>query len=209
RPSCWFDTVSGGGLMIKPPQSNGCTCEVTAPFTFALGTVSTEPATPQIYSTSGPSLPVKHLYVNVGGMGDYSDKDGHLWVADQTHRPTPKIPILQFRPGRKFYKGGRDVMRSAIFTRIDNTDTPFLFATMARGLKTLTIRLDRKGSGKSASYDVALGFSAPPGDKAGQRVFDVAVAGKTVLKGLVVGRIGKVFSQHGKGPQRCSRAWMW
>jgi len=184
RPSCWFDTVSGGGLMIKPPQSNGCTCEIAAPFTIALGTVDHEPATPQIYSTIGPSYPAKHVYVDFGGVGDHHDPKGNLYVAAVTHRPFPKIPIMQFRANLKYYEGGRGIARSSIFTKIKNTDTSFAFATRAHGLQTATIPLGKKDQTAKHKWNVALGFAAPPGDKPGQRVFDIKLQGKTVLKGF-------------------------
>jgi len=188
RPSCWFDTVSGGGLMIKPPQSFGCTCEVIAPFTFALGTVEQEPATPQVFSAIGPTRPVKHLYVDFGAMGDHRDPSGNLYLADSTHRGPPKIPMLRFNVRKAFYEGGRDVVRSAVFTKIENTDVPFAFATTAFGLKTATIPLAGEGDGQEGVYHVALGFAAPPGDRPGQRIFDVKLQGRVVLKDFDVAK---------------------
>ena len=168
--------------MIKPPQSNGCTCEISAPFTFALGTVDHEPATPQIYSTRGPSRPAKHIYIDFGGMGDHHDPQGNLYVAAVTHRPTPKIPIMQFRANLKYYEGGRGIAHSSIFTKIENSDIPFVFATRAHGLKSATIPLSKKDDTTQRKWTVALGFAAPPGDTLGKRVFDVKLEGKTVLE---------------------------
>jgi hypothetical protein len=57
---------------------------------------------------------------------------------------------------------------------------PFVFATAAEGMKRCTIPLTTTELGKRR-YRVLLGFAAQPGDKPGQRVFDVKLNGKTVL----------------------------
>ena len=57
---------------------------------------------------------------------------------------------------------------------------PFVFATAARGLEKCVVALTKPDVPKRA-YTVRLGFSALPGDKRGQRVFDVKINGETVL----------------------------
>ena len=78
------------------------------------------------------------------------------------------------------YEGADDLRRSALYTPIDNTDIPFVFASAMRGLKTCSLPVNRPADGR-ASYKVRLGFSAPRGDRPGQRVFDVKLDGKIVL----------------------------
>ena len=58
-------------------------------------------------------------------------------------------------------------------------------ASAARGLNTARIPIaeDDKGGG---TFNIRLGFSALPGDKPGQRVFDVKLNGKTVLKDFAI-----------------------
>ncbi|MHC4982931.1 MAG: malectin domain-containing carbohydrate-binding protein, partial [Planctomycetota bacterium] len=180
RSSCWFDTVSGGGVMIKPPQSHGCSCQVAAPFTIAMGQVTVPPAAPQIYSAWGPLTPVKHLNIDFGATGDRHDSSGNLWLASKVHRPA-RLPVIRFQVLETLYSGGGNIARSSLFTPIENTDVPFVFASAVRGLKKCVVPLLSEGQGK-AVFDVRLGFAAPPGDKVGQRVFDVKVEGKTVLK---------------------------
>jgi beta-galactosidase len=49
--------------------------------------------------------------------------------------------------------------------------------------------------GEKGPYIVRLGFAALPGDKPGQRVFDVKLNGKVVLKGFdIIKEAGKVDS---------------
>lgn len=177
RPSCGIDTSSGSGVMVKPPHSISCRCEISMPFTVALGQVRTPLVASQVFSQSGTNLPVKHLYLDFAAMGDRRDAQGNLWS------PPRGAGGMVLGCGAKIecYTGSADVQRSSGFTPIENTDTPFVFATALRGLKSCTIPLTAPGGG-THTYVVRLGFAALPGDKPGQRVFDVKLDGKTVLK---------------------------
>jgi len=175
RASCWVDTASGGGMMIKPPHAISCKCEVSMPFTVALAQVPQEPAVPHTFAQPGPSLPVKHLYLDLGGTGSRHDSKGNLWIP---LKPGKHQLLLMFGEKPTFCEGGGPVQRSANYTPIENTDVPFVFATAMRGLQKCIIPLAESGT---AAYKVRLGFSALPGDKPAQRVFDVKLDGKTVL----------------------------
>ncbi len=175
RSSCWIDTSSSGGTMIKPPHSISCQCEVSMPFTFAMGTVPTPVALSQYFCQPGPALPVKHLRLDFGCTGDRRDKKGRLWVL-----PRAKSPMaldLQYNVG---IEGGEAVRRSAVYTPIENTDAPFVFATCLVGMERCTFPISEDPKGEK--YKVRLGFSALPGDKKAERVFDVKLNGKVVLK---------------------------
>lgn len=179
RSNCWVDTVSGGGMMIKPPQAIGCICPWSLPFTVALTQVPTQPAVPQVFAAPGPKLPVKHLHVAFGASGDRRDGAGNLWLA--TSRPVDHPLLLGSNVTLALYPGGDEVRRSGVFTPVENTDVPFVFASAVRGLKRCIVSVTTPSDGAGA-YRVRLGFSALPGDKPGQRVFDVRLNGATVLK---------------------------
>ena len=188
RMSCDFDAFSGGGMMVKPPNAVGCKCSWSLPFTIALGQVNTPPATPQSFAQPGPALPVKHLYLDMGGNGARRDKHNNLWLP-----PMPGGHFLLLRTGGEWsmYEGGTALQRSSLYTPIENTDVPFVFASAFRGLKHFKIPVTNPG-GAAQSYTVRLGFSALPGDKVGQRVFDVKLDGETVLKDFdIVKETGK------------------
>jgi len=178
RMSCLFDAVSGGGMMIKPPMAIYCGCDWSLPFSVAMGQVSTPPATPFLFAQPGPALPVKHLYVNLGAVGDRRDRDGNLWLT--TERPHRHKLLLGLPVSVVKYPGGGDALRSPSYPPVENADVPFVFASATRGLKRCTVPVTTPADGKGR-YRVRLGFAAPPGDKPGQRVFDVKLNGKTVL----------------------------
>ena len=181
RMSCLFDAVTGGGMMLKPPMAVYCSCSWSLPFTVAMGQVEAPPATPFLFAQPGPVLPVKHLYLNFGGAGDRRDRDGNLWLT--TQRPHRHKLLIELQTKLVKYAGGEFVGRRSRNPPVKNTGVPFVFDTAVRGLKRCTVPVTTLADGKGR-YRVRLGFSAPPGDKPGQRVFDVRANGKTVLAGF-------------------------
>jgi outer membrane protein assembly factor BamB len=189
RMSCSFDAVSGGGMMIKPPNAVYCKCSWSLPFTIALGQVSTPPVVAQQFAQPGPNLPVKHLYLDFGAGGDRRDKEGNLWI--RPNRPPGHHLILGYGSTTALYPGGRDVRRSSQYTPVENTAEPFVFASATVGLKRCILPVTTPADGAGA-FKVKLGFAALPGDKPGRRVFDVRLNGKTVLKNFdVIKEAGK------------------
>ena len=172
RSNCWIDTSSAGGTMIKPPYAIGCKCEVSMPFTFAMAQVTTPITLSQDFNQPGPALPVKHLYLDFGATGDRRDEQGRVWLAPRSKEPGGQLVLKYGTP----FVGGTDIRRNSMYTPIENTDVPFVFATARRGLAKCTMPIG--GGGK---FKVRLGFSALPGDKPGRRVFDVKLNGETVL----------------------------
>ena len=189
RASCWIDCSTGGGMMIKPPQSLGCQCQWNMPFTIAMGTVDSEPSASPAFAQPGEGLPVKHLYLNFAATGDRRDEAGNLWVrSDMGEHPLlfgyPMVP--------EYYEGKAPVQRSTPFTSIEGTDLDFVFATAARGYKKFELPVTTE-DGPARNYTLRLGFSAPPGDVAGQRVFNVTVNGQPFLENFdIVAEAGGV-----------------
>ena len=188
RQSCAPDTASGGGMMLKPPLNSGCGCPWSLPYSIAMTQMPVEPATPFQYFRGGSAMPARQLHVNFGTAGDQADKHGNLWV--HLHpRPTPTALQLRFEPATLFYPSGTGCQWGfydqgqlvTTNTPVENTDVPFVFDSAAIGLKRCTIPVTSPAHGKGL-FTVRLGFAAPPGDKPRQRVFDVRLNGKTVLR---------------------------
>jgi outer membrane protein assembly factor BamB len=194
RASCWVDTSSGGGTMIKPPHAIGCRCEVSLPYTIAMAEVPQQPAVPQVFAQPGEQLPVLHLRVDVGATGDRRDADGNLWLqprgAGHYLLLGCGVTIERLQSKDAARRGG-PVRRSAVYTPIENTDAPFLFASAERGLTACAVPLT-KPEGAAAKYRVRLGFAALPADRPGRRLFHVKLNGKPVLRDFdIVKEAGK------------------
>ncbi|MCH8047678.1 MAG: hypothetical protein IID44_28625, partial [Planctomycetes bacterium] len=179
RSNCFVDHVSGGGLMIKPPQAIYCKCQWSLPFTVAMGQVSNHPAAAPMFAQPGRTLPVKHLRLDFGANGDRRDEAGRLWL--NTNRPINHKLLLGYDVQLIMHEGGSEVRRSSRFTPIENADPPFVFASTLVGLKRCVLPVVRPEDG-TGTFRVRLGFSAMPGDQPGQRLFDVRLNGRTVLK---------------------------
>jgi outer membrane protein assembly factor BamB len=179
RSNCHVDHVSGGGLMIKPPQAIYCKCPWSLPFTVAMGQVSNEPVAAPQFAQPGRTLPVKHLHIDFGASGDRKDEAGNLWLSSR--RPVNHKLLLGYDLRMLSYEGGSEVRRSSQYTAIKGTRTPFVFASARLGLKRCMLPIAGAGDG-TGTYRVRLGFAAMPGDEAGQRVFDVLLNGKLVLE---------------------------
>lgn len=179
RSNCHVDHVSGGGLMIKPPQAIYCKCPWSLPFTVAMGQVSNEPVAAPQFAQPGETLPVKHLRIDFGASGDRRDDEGQLWLCSR--RPLDHKLLLGYDMRSQFYEGGGERRRSSKYTSIAGADAPFVFASAAVGLRRCVLPVARAEDG-SGSYKLRLGFAAMPRDVAGQRVFDVLVNGRVILE---------------------------
>lgn len=197
RLGCWINAIPANGLVIAPEASAGCVCLFSVEATIVM-----EPR-PQrrawaVAGSAGPMTPVRHLAVNLGAPGDRRDAAGTVWLAYP--RPLPyKETGLEVDLGlkTKFRDGGGYTSVDSEDTPVPGAETPWLYTSWARGLKSLSIPVQKK-SDPPARYDVKLYFAdltqhpqadPAPGNKLpgrvparpGGRMFDVKVQGKTVL----------------------------
>jgi len=178
RLGCWINTIPANGLVMIPEASAGCVCL----FSIA-ATIVFEPRESRsqwgVYSATGATLPVQHMALNFGAPGDRRDAHGKLWLSYP--RPTSRAGIdlpLDFKP--KLEKTGAFYALNADAVKVAGADTPWVFTSGARGLKSCTIPLLAAGA-KPETYTVRLSFMALEGDAPGQRVFEVKLQGNTVL----------------------------
>jgi len=179
RLGCWINTIPANGLVMIPEASAGCVCL----FSIA-STVVFEPREDRmnwgVYSADGASLPVQHMALNLGAPGDRRDSHGKLWLGYP--RPSSRAGIdlpLNFKP--EYQPGGGAYAYNAESHIVAGHDTPWIFTSGLRGLTKLEIPLLAKGQ-PPATYTVRLMFAALEGDQPGQRVFDVKLGDKMVLK---------------------------
>lgn len=181
RLGCWINTIPANGLVMIPEASAGCVCL----FSIA-STVVFEPRDDKIdwgvYHAEGPTAPVRHLALNLAAPGDRRDSHGKLWLGYP--RPSSRAGIdlpLDLKP--TILKGGGNYAVNSDSRTIQGTDTPWIFTSGIKGLTHAEVPLIGKGQ-KEDTFTVRLYFAALETDKPGQRVFDVQLQGKTVLKGF-------------------------
>jgi len=183
RPGCWINCIPANGLVMMPEAASGCLC----PFAVQTTIVFEPRRTSRVwgmFSAPGPVLPVKHLAINFGAPGDRKDSAGTLWIAYP--RPYAGRLVLDVKLQAQVLAAGGYFAGNADFLKMDGTADPWIFASGCRGLARCTVPLAQAGT--SGRYTVRLCFAEPDGARAGQRVFDVKLQGRTVLKNLDVSK---------------------
>jgi len=178
RPGCWINCIPAAGLVMMPEAASGCMC----PFAVHTTIVFEPRKTSRVwgmFSTPGGATPVRRLAINFGAPGDRRAADGTLWLSFPRPMITERLVLdlkLQVEPLKTavFFPGNAD------FAKFEGTSDPWLFASGAAGMTSCTIPLDAAGAAPSR-YTVRLLFAESENTKAGARVFDVKLQGKTVL----------------------------
>jgi len=194
RPGCWINCIPANGLVLMPEASSGCVC----PFALMCTTVFKPRQTNRVwgmYSAEGSITPAKRLAVNFGAPGDRKDAAGRLWLAYP--RPYEGRLVLALKLGEQKASGGRFYAGNADFLKVARTKTPWVYASGCENIRKFTVPLTKggeqlkrgrkegaevPGDGKAVMYTVRLHFNESEDVSAGQRVFDVRLQGKTVLK---------------------------
>lgn len=188
RPGCWINIVPASGVLLFPESSSGCTCSYPIRCSVVLKHKSERNQPWNVFITHGFSDTVKHLFVNLGASGDMKDDAGNVWFA----YPNPVTRYggnhypgygVKFSMSEKMLDGMGFFNYDARGVDTAGKDMSWLLASGAVGLSECQIPLvDDTWGDKPGAYTLSLGFSAPAGDSAGQRVFDVKLQGKTVLE---------------------------
>lgn len=185
RLGCWINAIPTNGLVVIPEASAGCVCMFSIASTIVL-----EPREERrpwtLYSGVGATTPVKQMALNFGAPGDRRDDRGKLWLAYPRLIPNRGLNTsldLSFKLDIKFLPGGRFFSNDGDAAESSSSELAWVASSGGRGLTRCTIPLLGKDD-KPATYTVRLFFSAAGNDKPAQRVFDVRMQGKTVLKNV-------------------------
>jgi hypothetical protein len=124
--------------------------------------------------------PVKRIGVNFGAPGDRRADDGTLWVEHpNVGGKSPAAPIALDGTRVEYFRRHS--------SRIAGTGLPWVSASGVKGITSLTLMLDKEAKADQP-YLVRLHFVEPDGLKPEQRVFDVLIQGKEVLKDFDIAR---------------------
>ena len=187
RPGCWINLIPANGLLLFPEASAGCTCSYPV-----RSTVVMQPKTDykpwSIFIQHGDMTPVRQMAINFGAPGDRRDDDGTVWFC----YPHPTGNSF-FRYGVNFRLEEKTLVRDDYFRRnfqgvqIKGTDKPWLYASGCLGLSSCVLPLVGEGE-EPGRYTLRLHFVDTDNDAAGQRVFNVKLQGRTVLKNFDIVR---------------------
>ncbi|MEA3399841.1 MAG: PQQ-binding-like beta-propeller repeat protein [Armatimonadota bacterium] len=173
KSGCTSNLIVANGVLNAPDYTRTCTCSYQNQ--TSLGLVHMPDA--EMWTFNNLSLgdqPVARMGLNLGAPGDRRADDGTLWLEYPTvGGPSPELrasvspeEVSWFRRHSSALRGGR---------------YEWVGASGAEGLARLTITLTT-GDAEPRPYAVTLYFAEPEDIAAGDRVFSVALQGRTVLE---------------------------
>ena len=129
------------------------------------------------YWTFGTEVPPNQMAINFGAPGDRRGPNGKMWLEyPEVGGPSTKVNVT-ITP-----------KTSATFrlhsTAVHSGDLKWIAASGLQGATRVNIAVKENGN-----YRVKLHFMEPKNLKAGQRVFDVALQGKTMLRNLDIVKV--------------------
>ncbi|MFO0845286.1 MAG: PQQ-binding-like beta-propeller repeat protein [Gemmataceae bacterium] len=177
RSSCTLNLIPAGGVLTVPDYTRTCTCSYQNQ--CSVGLVHQPDAELWTFTTARPVQGVvRRLGVNLGAPGQRKAEGGTLWLDyPAVGGPAPKVAVSLAPASPETYR--------LHASQVEGNGTRWVGASGVRGLSRLTIDLGDDG-GRPRRYTVRLYFLEPDAVAPGDRVFDVAVQGKTVLPRLDV-----------------------
>jgi hypothetical protein len=184
---CAANPVPAGGILTIPDYGRSCDPKSRAHAALAL--IHMPEADMWISGDRAVQAEaVRQVGINFGAPGRRLAKNGVLWVeCPVVGKQKPAIPVA-LSPSKSVDRGGKQVsvfagrrIHHASSRMAAGASLPWVGASGVSGVTGITVTL-----GKDISYDapytVRLVFAELQGQKPGQRVFDVSVQGKGVLK---------------------------
>jgi len=179
KSGCTSNLVVADGVLNAPDYTRTCTCSYQNQTSLAL----VHDPDVELWTFTGLKLGderIIRLGLNLGAPGDRMADNGTLWLEyPATGGPSPQLRVTLEPEQPRWFRRHT--------SRIAGDDHRWVGASGAEGLSRLTIHLGGDDDGERA-YTVTLYFSEPGDLAPGQRVFDVALQGRTVLRGLDVVR---------------------
>lgn len=172
RSSCTSNLVVADGVLNAPDYTRTCSCAYQLQTSLAL----IHDPDNEFWAfghTDYTSRPASSIGINLGAPGDRRDADGILWFDyPVVGGPSPELDV-EIEPANVSQFG----QHSSLMAR---GSLNWVGASGLRGART--IRLKSSIASDAGRVSLRLVFAEPDGLGPGQRVFDVLVNGKRVLK---------------------------
>ena len=177
RSSCTNNLIVADGVLCAPDYTRTCVCNYQNQTSLALIHVP-DAEMWTFFSTPKVAGPLRRLGLNLGAPGARRAEDGTLWLEyPRSGGPEPAVRVTSL-PARPTV-----VRRHS--SRLKGAGPHWVMASGIKGLRSLAI--DLGGSDRSRrNYTVRLHFAELEAVEKGERVFDVALQGETVLRGFDV-----------------------
>lgn len=186
RSSCTNNLVVAGGVLAAPDYTRGCTCSYQNQCSVAFLSMPDAEMWTYFGSRTVKGRIVR-VGINLGAPGNRRAANGTLWLEHPpVGGPSPRLAITTVPPEPEWFR-----RHSAL---IEGDGLKWVAASGARGLRALTVPLSDEPVDERP-HTVRLHFLEPDPLGPDQRVFDVALQGRTVQRGLDI-------SKEAGGPNR-------
>lgn len=179
KSGCTSNLVAADGVLNAPDYTRTCSCSYQNQTSLALI------HNPNVETWTFNSLPlgdgpIQRIGVNLGAPGDRRADAGTLWLEYPiVGGPSPDIPIRITPESYKTFHFHS--------SRVSGADPRWVAASGVAGAREITLTL-AKIPRPGVSYTVRLVFLEPEMKHPGERVFNVALQGKTVLENFDIVR---------------------
>jgi outer membrane protein assembly factor BamB len=178
KSGCTNNLLVAGGLVNAPDYTRTCICSYQNQASLALVPMP-EAEMWTFFGNAEIKGAIKRIGVNFGAPGDRRAEDGTLWVEHPSvGGKSPTAPITM--------DGAVEYLRKHS-SRLSGEGLPWVAASAVKGLSSLILTLDMDAKSE-APYTIRLTFAELEGLKPGERVFDVALQGRDVLKDFDIAR---------------------
>ncbi len=174
RSGCTSNLVVANGVLNAPDYTRTCQCGYQNQTSLAMVHMPwVEYWTTSDFTWDG--RPVKKVGLNLNAPGDRISKNGVLWLDfPSIGGPSPDIPVSITTDNATYIRRHSSFLPNC-------TTLPWVSASAIDGLQSIEITLSKELM-PSSTYSIRLYFVELQSKSSGERVFNVEIQGKTVLK---------------------------
>jgi len=174
RSSCTNNLIVAGGVLTAPEYTRTCSCQYQNQ--TSLGLIHMPEG--ELWTSFGALElrgVVKRLAISLGAPGDRRDDNGTLWLEyPSVGGKSPTVDVKVAGAKLEWFRRHSSTVQGPL---------NWVTSSGVKGLSSITVRL-AKVPAELRLYTVRLHFAEPDNLLAGQRVFNVLVQGKEMLKGF-------------------------
>jgi outer membrane protein assembly factor BamB len=174
RSGCTNNLIVADGLLTAIDYTRTCTCSYQNQTSLALLPVADN----EMWTSYGDGEvkgPIRRVGINLGAPGDRKTDDGTLWLEHPSvGGPSPRVGVSVVPTNPDWFRRHE--------SQVTSSGPRWLGASGARNLRAVGVTLAKDS--KERTYTVRLYFLEPDAVKPGERVFDVALNGRSALHEL-------------------------
>ncbi|MEO2031563.1 MAG: PQQ-binding-like beta-propeller repeat protein [Planctomycetaceae bacterium] len=182
RSGCRNSLIPANGVLNAPNFAHGCVCGYSLFTSLSLVHLPES----ELWSYSALALDpkkdrIRRVGINFGAPGDRMASNGTMWFdAPNVGGSSPNVSVQLTGDQQRNFRQHASL--------VSGEGVPWVAGSGIEGLTSVTIGLGENGAAKSNRYTVRLHFSEPDPMGEGERIFDVALQGNTVIERLDVSK---------------------